>query len=449
MGQFIIDAANFIWGIPLLIVLMGGGFFFSIYSRFLPLKYFGHAIDILRGKHEEPDGKGEISHFDALSAHLAATVGMGNIAGVAIAISLGGPGALFWMWVSAFFGMITKFFTCTLAVMYRGEDSEGETQGGPMYVIMEGMGKKWKPLALAFAIPCSLAATPLFQTNQLVQIIKDVILNPLNVGFENEMMTNIAIAIVIVIMASFVIFGGIKRIALVAGKLVPLMILLYGISVFYILAINYTEVIPNLILIFTDAFSGKAAAGGIVGAVILTGVRRAAFSNEAGLGTAPMMHGAAKTNEPIREGLVAMLGPFIDTIVVCTMTGLCILISGVWKIDGIGGIELTTMAFEQAMPGFGAIILTVCVLIFSFTTIFGVSYFGKKSTSFLFGAHNQNVFNYWFIATIFIGATSSLAVAISLIDFLYAMMAFPTMISAIYLAPKVMKEAKRYFATLT
>jgi len=443
--QFIIDAANYIWGTPLLIVLMGGGIFFTIYSRLLPFRYFKHAIDIVRGKYDEEGEPGEISHFEALSSHLAATIGMGNISGVAVAIATGGPGAIFWMWVSAIFGITTKFFTCTLALMYRGEDSEGNIQGGPMYVIREGMGKKWMPLATLFCVAGFFGATPIFQTNQMVQVTKDVILAPNQISLGSDFETNLTIGLIITLITALVIFGGIKRIATVAGKLVPLMVILYGGCVLYIMVLNYTEIIPNFLLIISDAFSANAMLGGAVGAIIIAGARRAAFSNEAGIGTAPMMHGAAKTKEPVREGLVAMLGPVADTLIVCTLTGLAILVTGVWQNEELNGIAMTAEAFESAMPGWGPYILMICVLIFALTTIFGSSYYGKKCLSFLIGAQYGKYFNYWFILLVVVGSVSSLAVVVSFIDFMYAIMAFPTMISAIYLAPKVMKEAKRYF----
>lgn len=462
MEEFLVSAANFIWGTPLLILLLGGGIYFTVYSRLLPFKYFIHAINVLRGKYDESEGAGEISHFAALSSHLAATVGMGNISGVAVAIAAGGPGAIFWMWVSAIFGITTKFFTCTLALMYRGKDSEGNIQGGPMYFITEGMGKKWKPLAVFFCAAGFFAATPVFQTNQLVQITQDILLTPNNWGFsegtqivlpnkdilDHVFLTKISIGLVIAIFTGLVIFGGIKRIGSVAGKLVPAMVLIYIGSILIILLLNSSQIIPSFLLIIEDAFTANSVLGGAVGAIIITGARRAAFSNEAGIGTAPMMHGAAKTTEPVREGLVAMLGPFIDTIVVCTMTGLAILITGVWQSNELSGISMTVRAFEESMPIVGPYILAFCVLIFAFTTILGSSYYGKKCLSFLIGAKYGEYFNYWYVAIILVGSVASLNAVVSLIDFTYALMAFPTMIAAVYLSPKVLKEAKRYFDAL-
>lgn len=316
---------------PLPFILIGGGLLLLLYSRFMPFKYFRHAYNILRGKYDDPNDPGDINHYEALASALAATVGVGNIGGVAVAIVTGGPGAVFWMWLSAFVGIATKFFTCTLAIMYRGKDSLGRVQGGPMYAITEGMGKNWKPLATFFCITGIFGAMPLFQANQLTEVIRNVVLAPNGLVGKDPLMANVLIGLVIVALVSTVIFGGIQRIGKVASKMVPLMVALYIASVLFILITHIQDIIPSLTLIVTDAFTGQAMLGGALGALIVTGVRRAAFSNEAGIGTAPMMHGAAKTKEPVREGLVAMLGPVIDTLVVCTMTALAIIVTGVWQ----------------------------------------------------------------------------------------------------------------------
>ncbi|MEO9869714.1 alanine/glycine:cation symporter family protein [Ekhidna sp.] len=443
ISSFLSDAVNFLWGPPLLILLVGGGLFFLIYSRFLPFRFFGHAINVLRGKYDDPDDPGDINHFQALSGALAATIGMGNVSGVALAIAAGGPGALFWMWISAFFGMATKFFTCTLAVLYRGKDSEGDLQGGPMYVIREGMGKKWMFLAFFFCVACFIGATPVFQANQMVAVFKDVVLIP--AGVQDSFGVDLVIGIVLAVIVGLVILGGIKRIGNVASKLVPSMVILFVGSVLVILIMNIGEIIPSFMFILEDAFSAKAVLGGAVGAIVIEGAKRAAFSNEAGIGTAPMMHGAAKTKEPVREGLVAMLGPAIDTIVVCTMTGLCILITGVWNSGEVDGIVLTSKAFEASLPGVGPYILVICVMIFAITTIFGLAYYGQKCFSFMIGAKYTKYFHYYYIALVVFGSVSSLDIVINLVFVGYGLMAIPTMISAISLAPKVMKAAKRYF----
>lgn len=444
ISTFLSDASNFIWGPPLLILLLGGGFFFLAYSRFLPFRYFTHALNVLRGKYDNDEDPGDISHFEALSGHLAATIGMGNISGVALAIAAGGPGAIFWMWVSAFVGMATKFFTCTLAVMFRGPDSEGDLQGGPMYVIKEGMGKKWIGLAGFFCVAGFFGATPVFQANQMVAVLKNVILVP--AGISDSFSLNLTIGITIAVLVALVILGGIKRIGTVAAKLVPSMVLLFVGSVLLIMILNFDQVIPSFLFIIKDAFSANAALGGAVGAIIVEGAKRAAFSNEAGIGTAPMMHGAAKTKEPVREGLVAMLGPAIDTIIVCTMTGLVILITGVWNSGEADGILLTAKAFEVSLPGFGPYILMICVLIFAITTVFGLAYYGQKCLSFLIGAKYGKYFHYWYIALVVVGSVASLTDVVNLVFVAYGLMAVPTVISAIYLAPKVMVAAKRYFS---
>jgi alanine or glycine:cation symporter, AGCS family len=440
-------ASNFIWGTPLLVLLLGGGIFFMLYSRFVPFRYFGHAINILRGKYDHDDDPGEINHFQALSGALAATIGMGNISGVAVAIATGGPGAIFWMWVSAFFGMSTKFFTCSLAVMYRGKDSSGKIQGGPMYFIQEGLGKKWIPLAIFFAAAGTFGSTPIFQTHQTIDAIKDVVLIPNGISGDNIWL-NLTLGVGIACIVGLVIFGGVSRIGTVAARLVPAMVVLYVGSVIYILLINFSEIIPCFTLIITDAFTAKAAMGGAVGALILMGARRAAFSNEAGIGTAPMMHGAAKTKEPIREGLIAMLGPAIDTLLVCTMTGLCILVTGAWKSGDLNGITLTAKAFEISMPIVGPYILLICVFIFAITTIFGLAYYGQKCLSYLIGVKLGRYFNYWYILLVVAASVVTLDTVVYFVDFAYGMMAFPTMISAILLAPKVRTAANVYFKKL-
>lgn len=439
--------SEYAWGTHLLVLLLGGGLFFMLYSRFLPFRYLGHAINVLRGKYDDPNEPGEINHFEALSSALAATVGMGNIGGVAVAITMGGPGALFWMWVSAFLGMATKFFTCSLAIMYRGHDSAGKLQGGPMYVIEEGLGKKWKPLAIFFAIAGLFGPLPVFQANQLTQIFRDVVLIPNNIIAEETFFVNLICGLIIAAVVSVVIFGGIKRIARVASQMVPSMVVIYVLSVVYIIFTNVEAVPECFALIFTDAFSGKAVLGGSLGAVIVIGARRAAFSNEAGIGTAPLAHGAAKTNEPVREGLVAMLGPAIDTLIVCTMTALAILITDVWRTTDADGVTLTVNAFNKALPtnNLGGYLLVLSVLTFSLSSLFTLSYYGTKCFSYIAGAHRAHYFNYFYVFSIILGSVASISAIINLVDGMYGLMAIPTMISALLLAPKVRAAAKKYF----
>ncbi|MDE0536096.1 alanine/glycine:cation symporter family protein [Tenacibaculum sp. L6] len=437
--------SSWVWGIPLLILLIGGGLYLFIYSGLVPFRYMGHAIAILRGKYDKADSPGDLSHYEALSSAIAATVGMGNISGVAIAIATGGPGAIFWMWVSAFVGMATKFFTCSLSVMYRGKDENGNVKGGPMYVITEGLGKKWKPLAIFFSAAGLIGTLPAFQANQLTQTLIDVFQVHETNHFTAKLLLGISIAIVV----AMVIFGGIKRIGSVAGKLVPVMVVVYLITVLTILFLRMEQVPAIFSLIFEDAFSGKSVLGGALGVLIITGVKRAAFSNEAGLGTAPMMHGTAKTKEPIREGLVAMLGPAIDTLLVCSLTALAILASGVWKGFEGNGISMTLAAFDAVLPhNIGSVILTICVLIFAFSTLFTYSFYGFSCLSFLTNTKIGKSYNYIYIITIVIASIIKLDFVINLIDSAYALMAIPTVLSTLILAPKVKREAAKYFQKL-
>lgn len=443
MGDIIISFANLIWGTPMLILLMGGGMILLFHSGFVPFRKIGHAISLLRGKYDDDLAPGQITSFQALSAAIAATVGLGNISGVAIAINMGGPGAIFWMWVSAFVGMATKFYSCSLAIMFRGKDTAGVVQGGPMYVIEEGMGKKWKFLSIIFSVAGVIGLLAIFQANQLSAVFRAVMLEPS--GIPTGETTRWIIGISMMLLVSIVILGGIQRIAVVASKLVPFMVALYFTTVLIIVAKYIGDVPEMLVRIVTDAFSGEAAAGGAVGAVIITGARRAAFSNEAGIGTAPMVHGASKNREPIREGLIAMLGPFIDTIVVCTLTALVIMLTGVWQSTEADGVRLTLNAFETALPGIGKYLLMTAVLIFALSTMFTYSYYGHKCFNYLFGAKKADFYNYFYLITIVMGAVASLEVVVSLVDGMYAIMAIPTMISTIYLAPKVKAAAKDYF----
>ena len=454
MSELVANIANSLWN-PVLFLLILGGIFFLIYSRFIQYRYFFHAVSILRGKYNNPNDPGQINAYEALSTALASTVGMGNIAGVAVAIAMGGPGALFWMWVTAFVGMSTNFFTSTLSVMYRGKDSAGEIQGGPMYVIREALSKKWQPLAVLFSVCCMIGTLPIFQANQLTQAIIDIGFPSLKSysfwvgGFEVGVL-KLVIGFVLTAISAVVIIGGIQRIGSWAGKMVPLMIVIYFFSVLAILIIHIDLVPEYFLLIITDAFSaenyqGSPAMGGILGGLIVTGVRRASFSNEAGIGTAPMALGASKSSEPIREGLVSMLSPAIDTLLVCTLTALAILVTGVWKMDGLSGVTMTATAFRQALPVAGDLLLLVAAFFFAITSLFSYCYYGNKALSFLLGADKGKYYNYFYLATIVFGAIVSMDLVINIIDIAYALMAFPTMISGFLLAPRVMREAYAYF----
>lgn len=445
--------ASFMWGLPLLALLVGGGAFFMLYSRFLPYRFLRHAIQVLRGRYDDPDAPGEISHFQALMTALSSTIGMGNIAGVAVAISLGGPGAVFWMWVSGVIGMATKFFTGTLAVLYRGRDSAGEIQGGPMYFIVEGLGKGWRPLAVLFSLAGLVGVLPLLNVNQLVQAFSDIVLAPQ--GVPTGRATHAVIGLVLMLITGVVVIGGLRRISKTAARLVPGMVILYFAAVMVILVVHWSEVPYYFGLIFRDAFAaenyhGDPFLGGVVGGLVLLGIRRGAFSNEAGIGTAPMAHGASQTSEPVREGLVAMLGPAIDTLVVCTLTALAILVTGVWQTSSSDGVSLTAAAFGAAIPGgIGSYVLMVCVATFSISSLFSYAYYGTKCLSFLIGAHRKNWYNYIYLVSIFVGAIFPLDTMLNLVDGVFAVMAFPTMVAALLLAPKVMTAAQDYKRRMT
>jgi alanine or glycine:cation symporter, AGCS family len=459
MSEFIGAVATGVWT-PVLFLLILGGVFFFLYSRFIPYKYFGHAIAILRGKYDDPNNPGQISAYEALSTALASTVGMGNIAGVAAAISIGGPGALFWMWVTAFIGMSTNFFTSTLSVMYRGKDSAGVIQGGPMYVIREALGKKWHPLAVLFCLCCLVGCLPIFQANQLTQIIIDIGISSesikalsFRIGSFEINTAKFTIGSMLMITSGTVIIGGIQRIGSWAGKMVPLMIVVYFFSVLTILLIHIDKVPHYLWMIVTDAFAanhfkGEPMLGGVVGGLIVAGVRRASFSNEAGIGTAPMALGASKSKEPIREGLVSMLSPAIDTLLVCTLTALAILVTDVWNTSGASGVTLTATAFESSLGVPGKILLLISAFFFAITSLFSYSYYGNKAISFLLGVRAGKYYDYIYLLTIILGAILSMQDVMNIIDVAYALMAVPTMLSGLILAPKVMREAKAYFERL-
>ena len=449
INNFFAELSNFLWGnFGVANLVIGGGVFFLIYSRLTPFRYFKHAFEILLGKHDDPDDEGQISHFQALSTALSSTVGIGNIAGVAVAISLGGPGALFWMWISAIVGMATKFFTCSLGIMYRGYDSDNVLQGGPMYVIEQGMGKKFKFLSYWFSIAGLVGCLSLLQANQLTQIMSDYVVKSFNI--EQSFNLNLMIGIIIAILVSSVIFGGLSRIAEVASKIVPFMVMVYLLSGLFIVLSNASSIPAIFSNIFTSAFNGSSVAGGFAGTaiVISQGFRRAAFSNEAGMGTEVMAIGASKNNQPIKSGLVAMIGPLIDTIIVCTITGLVILLSSEWIEGTYSGVSLTQKSFSNYLGLAGDYILIFSVATFTLSTMFGYSYYGCKCASYLFGANSKFYYRIFYVLTLVLGSVLSLDLAVNIVDAMFALMAFPTMISALYLAPNIKKEANRYFASI-
>lgn len=384
LNAFLEVAVSWVWGIPLVILLIGSGLLFStLMIPGIQFRGFFHAIEVIRGKYDDPDEPGEISHFQALTTALSATVGLGNIAGVAIAIHYGGPGATFWMILAGLVGMSTKFAECTLAVRYREMDPEtGEVHGGPMYYIQNGLGKKWRPLAVFFSIAAlvsSFGASNMFQTNQVGSILAATFNIP-------HWITGVVIAT----LTAAVIIGGIRRIGRVTSILVPLMAFLYVGGALTVIVLHIDQIPSLFALIFREAFNPQAVGGGFIG-VMIQGVRRACFSNEAGLGSAPIAHAAATTDEPVREGVVALLEPFIDTVVICTMTALVILISGEWNTAEINAVRLTSRAFDSILPGFGDYFVPIAVALFAYSTLLSWSYYGEQAVDFLFGEKTHAV----------------------------------------------------------
>lgn len=434
---------SWVWGPPLLILLLGGGLYLTLQSRGLPFYGARHAIDLLRGRAGGGgDGPGHLSHFQALSTALSSTIGLGNIGGVAIAITQGGPGAVFWMWMAALVGMATKFFTCTLAVMYRRRGADGELRGGPMYTIELGLGRRWRPLAIFFAACGLVGCLGIFQSNQVAGILQQTY------GLPQAVTGGVAVALV-----AAVSLGGVERIGNFTSRLVPAMCLLYLLAAVAVVVQRFDQVPVVLSQIFHDAFHGTAAAGGAAGiawiTVVKTGIKRAAFSNEAGLGTAPLAHGAARTGEPVREGLVAMLGPFIDTIVVCSITAFVILSTGLWRqAEGIEGVTLTVRAFEAALGPSGRLLLVISALLFGLSTMVANAYYGRKCFTYLSQGRAMGAYNLFYLTMLFVGAVWSVGAVIDLVDTAYALMAFPNMIATLILAPKVMVAARDYFQRL-
>ncbi len=434
--DFWASTVGLVWGLPLVITLGAAGAYFTLLSGFLPFRKAKHAIAVLFGRYDSRTGPGELSHFKALTTALSATIGMGNIAGVAVAISMGGSGAVFWMWMAGLLGMATKFFSCSLAVMYRRPDEDGVLQGGPMYTIELGLGPAFKPLAIAFAACGMIGCLGIFQANQLAKLIENQhAVNPLLTGL---------IAMVVV---AYVIFGGVTRLGKVTGFVVPAMVILYilgGVVVVFV----HREQIPTVIsAIVLGAFDPSAMLGGGAGLafkeVLVTGVKRAVFSNEAGVGTAALAHATARTNEPIREGLVAMLGPFIDTIIVCTITALVILTSGVPNHEA--GVVMTATAFDSAMPGFGALLLLVVFTLFALSTMVSYAYYSQKCARYIFGKRHGGKFLYLYLALLPCGAVWHPTTTINIIDTAFALMVIPNLIATVVLAPKVLAAARDYF----
>jgi AGCS family alanine or glycine:cation symporter len=439
--EFVGMINSIVWGVPMLVMILGVGLFLSIGLRLMPILKLGRGFKLLWAGRQVDDEaiKGEISPFNALMTSLSATIGTGNIAGVATAIFIGGPGALFWMWCTALVGMATKFSEAVLAVKFRETDSEGNHVGGPMYYIKNGLGKKWAWLGTAFALFGSIAGFGIGNTVQANSVA-------------DAMSSNFGVpawvtGVVLMVLVGAVLMGGIKRIAEVAGKLVPLM------TVFYITAglavlIVYAEQVPDaFMLIIHSAFNPVAAQGGFAGAAVWAairfGVARGVFSNEAGLGSAPIAHAAAQTNNPVKQGLIAMLGTFIDTIIVCSITGLAIVVSGAWT-SGENGAALTSFAFSHALP-MGNYIVAIALAVFAFTTILGWSFYSEKCVQYLLGDKAVKPFRLLWTLVVPLGAVSSLEFIWLLADTLNAMMAIPNLIALVLLSPVVFGLTREYF----
>ena len=440
--QAVLTIYEIVWGPILLALLLGTGVFLTLGLKGMTIRKIPYAFrQLLKGR--KGSGEGEVTPFNALMTSLSSTVGTGNIAGVATAISLGGPGALFWMWLTALVGMATKYAEAVLAVNYRETDAHGKKVGGPMYYIKNGLGNNWKFLGILFAIFGSLAGFGLANTVQSHEVSK--------VLAQNYSIPTHYSGIVMAVLVGMVLLGGIKRIGAVAGKLVPFMTIVYVISTVWILASHY-EAIPGAIaLIMDSAFNGMAATGGFAGAAMIAGLRagvaRGIFSNESGLGSAPIAHAAAETNSPVRQGTIAMLGTFIDTIIICTMTGLVLVASGAWNGDLVGA-NMTRSVFTSSLP-FGDTIFTLSLVLFAFTTMLGWSYYGERCAEFLFGPKVITPYRVLWVVGIYIGTQMEGGIVWKLADILNGMMAFPNLIAVLFLSPVVFKLTREYFAEET
>lgn len=428
----------FVWGPPLLILLVGTGIYLTIRLGLLQVTRLPKAFQLIFTKDK---GHGDVSSFAALCTALAATVGTGNIIGVATAIKVGGPGALFWMWMAAFFGMATKYAEGLLAIKYRTKDANGAVAGGPMHYILLGMGEKWRPLAIFFALAGVLVA--LLGIGTFTQV------NSITESIQNTAQINPAItALVLSVFVGIAVFGGLKSISKVSTAVVPFMAIVYILGTLTVILFNIEKIPATLALIFTSAFSPTAAVGGFAGAsirmAIQNGVARGVFSNESGLGSAPIAAAAAKTNEPVEQGLISMTGTFIDTLIICTLTGLTILVTGVWSGD-LNGVALTQSAFSTVFSYFGPSLLTIFLVLFAFTTILGWNYYGERCFEFLFGVRFIWLYRVVFVVMVLLGGFIELDMVWIIADIVNALMALPNLIALLVLSPVVIAETKQYF----
>lgn len=439
MLDFFNKIDTFIWGPPLLILLVGTGIYLSIRLGLLQIVKLPKALRLIFA---DSEGHGDVSSFAALCTALAATVGTGNIVGVATAIKAGGPGALFWMWMAAFFGMATKYSEGLLAIRFREKDENGEIAGGPMYYIVNGLGRNWKWLAILFAIFGTMTALLGSGTFTQVNSITDSIKN--SIGWDPRY-----VSVVLAILVAIIIFGGIQSISRVSTLVVPFMAVIYVLAGLTILAVNYDKLLPSIGLVFSSAFTGHAAAGGFMGATVMValqkGVARGVFSNESGLGSAPIAAAAAKTEEPVEQGLISMTGTFIDTIIICTLTGMAIIVTGGWS-SNLDGAILTQSAFASVFGNWGILALTVSLVLFAFTTILGWSYYGERCFEFLFGAKSIPVYRAFFVAMVAIGGFIKLETIWAIADIVNGLMAFPNLVALLGLSPIILAETKKYFS---
>ncbi|NQN68428.1 sodium:alanine symporter family protein [Streptococcus suis] len=432
---------NFVWGPPLLLLLVGTGVYFTLRLGVFQIGKLPTAFRLIFSS--DQSGQGDVSSFAALCTALAATVGTGNIVGVATAITTGGPGALFWMWVAAFFGMATKYSEGFLAIKYRTKDANGQAAGGPMHYITLGMGQKWKPLAVFFAISGVLVALLGMGTFSQVNSIASSMSS--SFGLAPQL-----VSIVTAISIAFFIFGGIEKISDISTKIVPFMAILYILGSITVLAVHWDQLLPTLVLVFKSAFTPAAAVGGFAGATvqqaIQRGIARGVFSNESGLGSAPIAAAAAKSDNPVEQGLISMTGTFIDTLIICTLTGLTILVTGQWSVEGLAGAPLTQAAFATVFGNTGSIALTISLVLFAFTTILGWSYYGERCIEFLFGTKSILPYRLVFVTMVALGGFLKLDLIWTIADIVNGLMALPNLIALLALSPVIIKETRQYFA---
>lgn len=440
LSELVKGLNGIVWGPLMLVLILGAGLYLTGGLKGMPLRKLGYGVRMLWRGRVAKSGEGDITPFNALMTSLSATIGTGNIAGVATAIFLGGPGALFWMWCTALVGMATKYSEAVLAVRYREVDANGDHIGGPMFYIKNGLGKRWAWLGGAFAVFGALAGFGIGNTVQANSVA-----DALNTNFG---VPHIATGITLAILAALVLIGGIRRIAEVAGKLVPFMAVAYVLAGLVVLVMYAGEIPAAIALIVQHAFTPIAATGGFAGAAVWAairfGVARGIFSNEAGLGSAPIAHAAAKTDSPVRQGTIAMLGTFIDTIIVCSITGLAIVVTGAWT-SGETGAALSAHAFETALPGVGAHIVTIGLSLFAFTTLLGWSFYGEKCVEYLFGVKSILPFRVLWILAVPVGAMANLGFIWLVADTLNALMAIPNLIALLLLSPVVFSLTREYF----